>query len=253
MYFRKATTSDCHEIKLLWKTVFLDSEDYIHRFISHFGIENCYVCETDDTVVAMAFALPTTLKSKIVNPKSKIVNYLPLYYLYACATHPHYRQQGIMEKLLETIYSEACRENMAGIFLRAAAPDLVSYYRKLGFEDFFYGGFFNHNEHKRDTKNFISPETYLKKRIQKLENVCFVNWDERFFKFLHDTGTHFCECSNEIFAFRIMNDTILIDEVLGNNIEIGLTNNTSCCGQIKWCSFPKPATLNSGYFAFAME
>jgi len=258
MYFRKATTSDCPEIKLLWKTVFLDSEDYIYRFISHFGIENCYVCETDDTVVAMAFALSTTLKSQIVNQKSKIVNLksktinLPLYYLYACATHPHYRQQGIMKKLLETIYNKACGDGIAGIFLRAATPVLENYYRKLGFADFFYGGFINHNKHKRDSKNFISPETYHKKRIQKLENVCFVNWDEGFFKFLHDTGTLFCEEEHEIFAFRIVNDTILIDEVLDDNLE-ELPNNTSYCGQIKWCNFQKPATLNNGYFAFAME
>jgi len=247
---------------MLWKSVFYDSEVYITHFISHFGIETCFVCEMDDKIVAMAFALPVTFRYKlphrlaatIVNLKSKIVN-LSLHYLYACATHPHYRRQGIMEKLLETIYNAACCENIAGIFLRAAAPDLANYYKKLGFEDFFYGNTFNHKGHKestKDTKTFISPETYYQKRLQKLENSCFVNWDESFFRFLYETGTQFGQYGHEIFAFRTENEATIIDELLNNNIEESKTD-AQCNGQIKWCNFPKPTTLNSGYFAFAME
>ncbi|MDR2972419.1 MAG: GNAT family N-acetyltransferase, partial [Bacteroidales bacterium] len=80
MQNRKATSSDILEIKLLWGEVFGDSDGYINSFINHFGVNTCYVCEINHTIVAMAFALPTTLSTHYSN--------LTTLYLYACATHP---------------------------------------------------------------------------------------------------------------------------------------------------------------------
>jgi len=257
MNFRKASTTDYPEIKLLWERVFLDPEEFIACFMAHFGIESGYVCEINGNIAAMAFALPTTLsfvkkcKSQISNLKSQITN-LPLRYIYACATHPHYRRQGIMKILIETIYKEARNENIAGIFLRAADPNLENYYRKLGFEAFFYRDVINHKEFKRDINHLILPEKYHKKRVQKLEGICFVNWDETFFKFLYETGTKFCESNNEIIAFRTEKRAIMIDEVLNDSIALHSKNKTECCGQMRWCNSPLP-TLSSGYFTFSME
>ena len=271
MYYKKATATNIPEIKLLWAETFGDTSNYIEHFISHFGIENGCVCETDGKIVAMAFALPTTVETQCIAS-------LQLKYIYACATHPDYQGQGIMAKLLDTIYQKACSENTAGVFLQAADQYLANYYRKLGFEDFFHQDHFWYYKHKLlaempvqgNTFNFISPKAYHKKRAKKLENHWFINWDVDFFQFLNEWKIQFCEYQNTIFSFKTMFRNIIVDELLGEtppeqiahllfeylpefeNICIRLIGGNVCCGQMKWCNCLENQPKN-GYFAFAME
>jgi len=254
----------------------------VNRFITHFGTERCYVCEITGEIVAMAFALPSSISNKIQkfknsNLKSQPQNLTSLRYVYACATRPQYRRQGVMAKLLETIYNEACRENIGGIFLHAADQNLENYYRRLGFENFFFrdsATFFKQRERegykKHTDMQFITPDVYSKKRLQKLENYYFIDWNESFFYFLHETGMQFCEYKNDIFSLSIENETIIIDELLGDTpkeeiaslifkhftdfktVEISYPGQKNCYGQIKWCK-PQNENLCKGYFTFAME
>jgi predicted acetyltransferase len=299
---RKATVSDIPMVRHLWNEVFGDSNDYINRFITRFGIENCYVCEYNSEIVAMAFAIPVFLKfpsnfEGVPEGRGSLYVHHNSKYLYACATHPSFREQGIMGKLLEVIYEDACSENITEIFLHAANDFLANYYRKLGFRDFFYRShsfYYNHKveeESAKNTKsnlpdsnpyelcenpllplqlNIISPKIYQKKRVQKFENHCFVNWNEDFFQFLNETGTLFCEYENTVFSFRTVINNIIVDELLGDAsheqiahlllahlpdfevVHIRYEGNDFCCGQIKWCN----QTTNhqeKGWFAFAME
>ena len=271
MDYRKATFSDISKIKSLWEEVFGDADDYINRFIAHFGVETCYVYEINSEIVAMAFALPTTLALPRNDGEG-------LKYLYACATHPNHQSQGIMQKLLSTIFDDACRKNIAGIFLHPAKPYLADYYRKLGFEEFFYRDHFWYYKEKLladesiplHALNFISPEAYQKKRIKKLENKCFINWNEDFFRFINEREVQFCESGDTIFAYKTWFNNIIVDELLGDMpneqvarlliehladfqiVNIRMQGNEFCCGQIRWCKSleNKP---KSGYFAFAME
>jgi len=294
MLYRKASDLDTFSIKKLWIEVFGDNDDYISRFIAHFGVENGYICENESKIVAIAFAVPTTLSISEVQDlkiqKFKDLKIQRLLYLYACATHSDYRGQGVMTNLLATVYQDACNEEYAGIFLHAADPSLANYYRKLGFEDYFFRNqscYFNHKEHKectRDTNslrplrkplrplrlNLVTPEQYHKKRVQILNNSCFINWNEDFFRFLNQTGTQFCEYENSIFSFRTESNNIIVDELLGDIshdkladllfehlpeievVNIRSMGNDFCCGQIKWCNTLKNPDKN-GWFAFAME
>jgi hypothetical protein len=183
-----------------------------------------------------------------------------------------------MEKLLALIYDEACSENVAGVFLRAANRNLENYYRKLGFEDFFYRNhFWYYREHLLSKKakpensiHFISPAGYHKKRVHRLENHCSVNWDEDFFNFIYKTGTQFCEYKNSIFSLRTAFNAFIIDELLGaatheeiahllfthypdiETVHIRSVGDETCCGQMKWCNVSAQKPPN-GYSAFAME
>jgi hypothetical protein len=151
-----------------------------------------------------------------------------------------------MKKLLDTIFEDACSENVAGLFLQAANPDLASYYRKLGFDDFFfrehsfyYHHNFNHDlnypallaplqnlkgiwdnpqtSYRKPLTAYRIPHTvYRKKRIQKFRNHCYVNWNEDFFHFLYEVGTQFCEYEDTIFSFKTSFNNIIIDELLGD-------------------------------------
>ena len=264
MHYKRANASDIPKVKYLWQEVFNDPDDYIVRFIKHFGIENGYVCETNNEIVAMAFSVPTMLS------KCSMINYV-----YACATKQPYRRLGLMEKLLSAIFEEACNKNLIGVFLRPANENLANYYRKLGFEDFFYRSqiVFNRKEPKGNTKGvvkFITPEVYYKKRLQKLEKYCFVNWNEPFFRFLYETESQFCELENAIFSFQNHDNEIIVDELLGDfpesyvanflfetyadatKIKFYLPGNDICCGQMKWCKVLNE-NLENGYFSFAME
>ena len=292
MNYRKASASDILDFRKLWEEVFGDSEDYIQLFISHFGIENGYICVINGKIVAMAFAIPTAL---FLGSKFKSSRVQEFKYLYACATHPDFQSQGIMTKLLETIYEYASMENFKGIFLQAANPDLANYYRKLGFEDFFFRGhsfYYNHKEHKElpqrtqradavlnlcafaslreKTFNIITPEKYQEKRVEMLANNCFVSWNKNFFNFLYESGTQFCEYKNTIFSFKTSGKNIIVDESLGDApheqiadllfeklpdfdvVHIRSIGNEFCCGQIKWCSQTKNHP-KEGWLGFAME
>jgi len=290
MLNRKATKYEVSEIKKLWNEVFGDSDDYINRFITHFGVKNCYVSKKNKEIVAIAFTIPTTFSINEVQDskiqKFKDLKIQRLLYLYACATHPDYRGQGVMKSLLATVYKNACDEDYTGIFLYAANQFLANYYRKLGFEDCFFRNhsfYYNRKEYKGSTKNtknelslrslrlnIIPPELYQKKRVRILNNSCFINWNEDFFRFLNQTGIQFCEYENSIFSFRTGFNNIIVDELLGKIshnklasllsehlpefevIHIRSMGNDFCSGQIKWCNdFKNPD--KSGWFAFAME
>jgi hypothetical protein len=167
---------------------------------------------------------------------------------------------------------------MAGVFLHAAGEGLANYYKKLGFEDFFYRNHFSYYRDRASSKiyenqnviHFLSPEEYYQKRLKKLENCCFINWAKSFFNFINNAGVRFCEYSNSIFSYRQEINQTIVDELLGNatpeevaqllfnrfpefkTVHFRLPGNDICCGQIKWCKPPRD-TLNGGYFSFAME
>ena len=255
MFIRKATSLDFAAINLLWQEVFGDLSDYITLFISNFGIGNCYVCDINKSIVSMAFAIPTPCRT--VND----YNSINLKYIYTCATHPDFQSQGMMKQLLENIYEDSCNENVAGLFLQAANHHLENYYRKLGFEDFFFRSetVYRHPSLPKShlsllNSHLITHTQYYQKRILKLSNRYFVNWDPAFFHFLKQTGTQFCELGDTIFSYKKEANRIIVDELLGetpqehiaamlfeefSNIEeihIRSIGNEFCCGQIKWCN-----------------
>jgi len=279
MNYRPSLPSDTPVLTKLWKEVFGDTEDYIHRFLVHFGIDAGYVCETDCKIVAMAFALPTVLNFPLNSPPLKGIGdgLNTLKYIYACATHPEYRGKGIMGNLLAIIYEEACKENAAGIFLQAARPSLINYYKRLGFKEFFfredsiyYKQDYPLNSLRLKHFNRIAPKQYKQKREQKLENNCFVNWDENFFRFVMENEIYFCEYENTIFSYKTDFNKIIVDELLGETpkeqivlllfkefpdfevVHIRSMGNDFCCGQMKWCNLSNENPQN-GWFAFAME
>jgi hypothetical protein len=118
--------------------------------------------------------------------------------------------------------------------------------------------------------NLISPEEYYNKRIKKLENTCFINWNKDFFNFLQENGIQFCEYETSIFSFKTHFNMIIVDELLGDTIpeeiaqllmeqfpeyetvNVRLPGNEICCGQVKWCNNEQEKP-EKGYFAFAME
>lgn len=61
----------------------------------------------------------------------------PYYYLYAACTHPDYRGQGIMGRLLAKAKDTAIKENKEGIFLKPANKSLFDFYERYEFTPYF--------------------------------------------------------------------------------------------------------------------
>ena len=87
--------------------------------------KNCLkTLEINGVTVSMLFALPCEVLYKNGSFKAE--------YIFAAATHPHYRNKGYMGKLLS--HCKKTREGL--ILLRPASERLSQYYEKYGFKEF---------------------------------------------------------------------------------------------------------------------
>ena len=83
------------DLKELWKLSFHDEDSYIDFYFEHrYRAENTYVYLDNGIPMGMLTLLPAQI---VVTDDSK----QPIYYVYAVATHPSMRRQGIAAKLLD--------------------------------------------------------------------------------------------------------------------------------------------------------
>lgn len=128
---RAASRHDIPALKTLFKACFGDTDEFLNLFFSeYFKRTTGMVAIRDKRIVAMLFLCPAKIKS--AGRKS------PIYYVYACATLPEYRNQGIMNQLLQVSYAYAKQQNAWGLILVPASSDLAEYYSHLGFIPFSY-------------------------------------------------------------------------------------------------------------------
>lgn len=126
--FRKysLTKEDYASLSELWHTVFGDGYE-----VSEFFLENA-VCNGDiyakriDGKIVSAFYL---VDSELVNSN----DIKKIKYLYAAATLPEYRKQGIMSEMIKYAAEKLLDKGYAGIVLCPADEKLYGYYEKLGF------------------------------------------------------------------------------------------------------------------------
>ena len=123
MRYRKTTPEDIAAVTALWRQVFGDEPvligGWLHRFV---GENNQYAAFTEDGALAgILSAVPCrTGETQGV-------------YLFALATHPRFRRQGIMAGLMEYAEAAAKREGAAFAVLIPAFDDLFAYYSRLGY------------------------------------------------------------------------------------------------------------------------
>ena len=122
---RKATIQDIKALRSLWKMVFDDDDTFLDLFFKYlFNPAECLVSESKGCIVAMLFMLEAT--------HSSLQTDYPMRYIYACATHPNYRKQGLMGNLLEAAVKYA-DENDLELALVPENDKLFDYYKLFGF------------------------------------------------------------------------------------------------------------------------
>lgn len=105
----------------LYKLVFYeDDENFANAFTEKYFDKCCRYELSGGKMVAMLYLLDAS----IFDGKETY----PALYLYAAATHPEYRNQGIMSKLINS----ACKEGKT-IVTKPATQELFGFYEGLGF------------------------------------------------------------------------------------------------------------------------
>lgn len=119
------------ELKLLWKEVFGDTDDYLESFFSGVYDEtHTLVHCIDGTVVAALYMIPYDIC--MGNQRYKAM------YLYALATKEEYRGKGIMSGLIKRAHDIGRERGYIMSFLIPAGESLYQYYKKMGYDIVYY-------------------------------------------------------------------------------------------------------------------
>ena len=143
----------------LYKTAFPnDSDEFVQEFMDRYFENNCRYIIKNGKLVSMLFLLEGSITA---NNKT-----YPAYYLYAAATHPEYRRQGLMAELICKVKEET---NQKGFLLatKPANKSLYEYYGKFGFKTVFY----SKKYHELPNGNNLSVSDYISKREEFLKSV----------------------------------------------------------------------------------
>ena len=128
---RAATSADVPALRENWRLSFGDTDDYLDFFFSRrFEPENTLVACADGVVVSQLFLLPASLHAQKDTFSAD--------YLFAAATHPDYRRQGIMASLIEYAKTLCAERGKDAIVLLPGTRELYDYYAQYGFVPAFY-------------------------------------------------------------------------------------------------------------------
>lgn len=122
------------DLKILWETVFGDTRAVTDAFFANaFFPDGCFYESADGRAVSALYLLPVTLESK------------KGFYLYAAATLPDHRGNGIMGRLINEALTYA--KSVADfVYLCPAEQSLYDYYRRFGFSQTLYARFSDEND-----------------------------------------------------------------------------------------------------------
>jgi len=117
---RNLTVDDYPQVLRIWQTCFGDDEAYV-RFFWENAFAHCtgFGYYVEDMLVSMLFMLPGMLEP----------NQVSAHYIYAVATLPEHRKQGLATKLLQY----AAASGASALVLYPATAQLQAYYIKQGF------------------------------------------------------------------------------------------------------------------------
>lgn len=174
---RFATPRDMKHIRHIWSAVFTeDTERERDRFLKTVRLgDECMLACVDSKPVSMAFFLPAVL---CIGGRKYSMRYL-----YAAATLPQYRGQGIFGDLLNTALLTLKEYGVAACFLNPAEPTLVDYYRRFGFRPAFFCETVSGNAHIVSIPlESLSDAEYIALRHALLPQDR-VEWDDRLLRY----------------------------------------------------------------------
>ncbi|MBO5934938.1 MAG: GNAT family N-acetyltransferase [Clostridia bacterium] len=174
-----AEESDYPELKALWKTVFGDSDAVLDAFFENtVKSENIYAFRKDGKIVSAFYLIDSTL---IENNKTFSAKYL-----YAAATLPEYRKQGIMSEMIKYAADILKIKGTDILFLYPADEKLYEYYGNLGFVSQFRERFYKIEkteiEKYKGNRYFNTALSYEKMR-DNIPSESYIKFDSAYLDF----------------------------------------------------------------------
>lgn len=274
MSIRFSNYTDIPKLRQIMKIVFGDNDLYLDHFFHFKYKNNALIYQLNEEIVGIAFLLDTLMNNK------------PISYVYGCATLPEYRGKGIMNEILSFAYQNKCAQKFSALCLVPASDYLFQYYRKLGFQNYFY--------HRQTTYSLsdlsnlkgsglslrpLSPSQYFTLKNQDFYLNNSLIWDVKhyelvekeyivekggFFEVIEEqkcTGIGFFytrhfktvipELLTKIETFKIAK--LFFNSFETNEIEISTPEKVDCYGMIKWNENQKPELHIDGYLSFALD
>jgi hypothetical protein len=174
-----ADETDREAVMHLWQTCFGDDEAYVDfYFKNRFSVENMLVIHRDGRPVSMASLLPVTLTVDGERVEA--------YYVYAVATLPEYRGQGLASRILSHAKDKIGRPLLLQV--ENGSMELEAFYGKQGFFSAFQkqeriefpvlsGELTNGDEEDMELDD-ITPASYRKLRDRHFAGDGYVAWGE---------------------------------------------------------------------------
>ncbi len=124
--YRVAQKSDEKQLAELFSSVFGDSEEVAVNILSKFaGIENVFLAQDGDAIIASLCAVPVTLQGR----KGA--------YYYGVCTRPDQRGKGVMSALMDFTRQQLAQRGWQFAVLIPASQSLFGFYQQRGFEKAF--------------------------------------------------------------------------------------------------------------------
>lgn len=151
-----ATKEMMPQLKKMWQICFQDEMSYVDFYYDNrFKEENTYVYKKGEEILGMLTLLPASYR--YTDDET-----LPIHYVYAVATLPKARNQGIASDLLEEASRTSEEKYSAGTILVPASKELFSYYERRGYQTIYF---------KKQLYFKVAAEQMLSVASIKAENV----------------------------------------------------------------------------------
>ncbi len=112
------------QLRPLWQLAFGDSAEFIGSFFAAaYAPERCRVIVRDDRVAAALYWLDAEYAGQ------------KFAYIYAVATHPDFRNQGLCRQLMEETHAVLTGQGYSGALLMPAEEGLRQMYGKMGYRE----------------------------------------------------------------------------------------------------------------------
>lgn len=214
---RPLTADDGPQAAALWSLVFGDEESLILEFFRifahtpHFG----FCAEQNGTIAAAAYCPQGTDYITAEGCAHRGA------YLYAVATHPHHRKQGLAAKLCDQLKTCVFDAGCEYLFTKPSEESLYPWYEEkigavpaMGMQS----ASFARSEHSSLSVSSLSPSDYMSRRSMALQGLPHVhhneNWN-RWAHLLHQAyGGDFCTVGNYIADYFSDGSTLQINELL---------------------------------------
>ena len=180
----------------LYKEVFCeDGIDFANTFTEKYFENCCRYILVEGKIASMLYLLDCTVFDGENTYSAK--------YLYAAATHPEYRGQGLMSSLINKVLAE---ENI--IIIKPATKELFKFYEKFGFKVCSFK-----DEVKKEFSNQVGIADYIETRKILLKNIPHIILSDEEFALqglkLYSDGT---------FCAAIDDETKIVKEYIGENL-----------------------------------